>query len=260
MQVCVFKVMYILTPQSQLTQILQCWLTQGLQSQLTQRLACYKMTQPSHVETRSGQRAKKNRPKHVRAKGVPQYHIKSDQAMSEQRVSHNTIAKQTKPYQGKEYPTLPQQNKPSHVRAKSIPQYHSKTHYTMSGQRVSHNTIAKQTKPYQGKEYPTIPQQNKPGQRVSHFMLYYMACFHMISISLISGGDHPCTHYYLWGLLLCVLLLCSMTHYYITMGHDIARDATISNDLLGTSTVMSQWVMTLLYIHNIASLQIMMLL
>ncbi len=23
-----------------------------------------------------------------------------------------------------------------------------------------------------------------------------MACFHVISISLISGGDHPCAHYF----------------------------------------------------------------
>ncbi len=25
-----------------------------------------------------------------------------------------------------------------------------------------------------------------------------MACFHVISISLISGGDHPCAHYFLY--------------------------------------------------------------
>ncbi len=54
-----------------------------------------------------------------------------------------------------------------------------------------------------------------------------MACFHVISISLISSGDHPCAHYLLWILPLCALLLCSMTHYDITMAHDIARDAPL---------------------------------
>ncbi len=50
-----------------------------------------------------------------------------------------------------------------------------------------------------------------------------MACFHVISISLISNGDYP-----------CALLLLSMTHYDITMGNDVARDAhcniTMGND------------------------------
>ncbi len=59
--------------------------------------------------------------------------------------------------------------------------------------------------------------------------------FHMISISLISGGDHPCAHYFVWILPLCVLRLCSMTHYDITMAHDVARDAhcgtTIGSDV-----------------------------
>ncbi len=54
-----------------------------------------------------------------------------------------------------------------------------------------------------------------------------MSCFHVISISLISGGDHPCAHYFLWILPLCALHLCSMTHYDITMAHDVARDASL---------------------------------
>ncbi len=44
--------------------------------------------------------------------------------------------------------------------------------------------------------------------------------------------------------------LCSMTHYDIIMGHDVAKDAlqwVIM--LLGTSIVMLQWVMTLLCVH-----------
>ncbi len=36
------------------------------------------------------------------------------------------------------------------------------------------------------------------------------------------------THYILWKLPLCALVLCSMTHYDITMGHNIAsRDALL---------------------------------
>ncbi len=54
-----------------------------------------------------------------------------------------------------------------------------------------------------------------------------MSCFHMISISLISGGDHPCAHYFLWLLPLYALLLCSMTHHDITMAHDVARGAPL---------------------------------
>ncbi len=54
-----------------------------------------------------------------------------------------------------------------------------------------------------------------------HLLCRTMACFHVISISLISGGDHPCAHYFLSILPLCALLLCSMTHYDITMGHDV---------------------------------------
>ncbi len=49
-----------------------------------------------------------------------------------------------------------------------------------------------------------------------------IACFHMI-----SGGDHPCAHYFLWILALCALLLCSMIHYDITMAHDVGSDAPL---------------------------------
>ncbi len=34
-------------------------------------------------------------------------------------------------------------------------------------------------------------------------------------------------HYDMWRLPLCALLLCSMTHYDITMGHDIANDVPL---------------------------------
>ncbi len=54
-----------------------------------------------------------------------------------------------------------------------------------------------------------------------------MACFHMISTSLISGGGHPCAHYFSWRLPLCALLLCSMTKYDTTMGTLVARDAPL---------------------------------
>ncbi len=62
-----------------------------------------------------------------------------------------------------------------------------------------------------------------------------MACFHMISISLIFDEDYRCAYYFLCRLPLCVLLVCSMTHYDITMGSDIAREAncniTMGNDV-----------------------------
>ncbi len=54
-----------------------------------------------------------------------------------------------------------------------------------------------------------------------------MACFHVISISLISGGDRRCAPFFLGILPLCALLLCSITHYDITMAHDIARDVPL---------------------------------
>ncbi len=87
-----------------------------------------------------------------------------------------------------------------------------------------------------------------------------MACCHVISISLISDGDYPYAHYFMWRLLLCALLLCSITHYdstmgnhvvsdthcNITMGNDIDRDihcdVTMSNDV---AMCTSQCIMTL---------------
>ncbi len=45
------------------------------------------------------------------------------------------------------------------------------------------------------------------------WILILMACFHVISIFLISGGDHPCAHYCLWRSLSYALRFCSMTHY-----------------------------------------------
>ncbi len=67
-------------------------------------------------------------------------------------------------------------------------------------------------------------------------MMWYMSmvCFHVISISLISSGDHPCAHYILWILPLCALRLCCMNHYDITMAHEVARDAP----LMGNDVVM----------------------
>ncbi len=61
-----------------------------------------------------------------------------------------------------------------------------------------------------------------------------MACFGVIYISLISDGDYPYAHYFLRMLSLSTLLLCFITHYDITMGNDITRDAhctiTMGND------------------------------
>ncbi len=69
-----------------------------------------------------------------------------------------------------------------------------------------------------------------------HLLFITMAYFHVISISLIFGGDYPCAHYSLWKLPLCILLLCSMAHYAqcvtiaksapcgIRVGNDVARD------------------------------------
>ncbi len=49
----------------------------------------------------------------------------------------------------------------------------------------------------------------------------------------------PVVHYCLWILPLCTLLLCSMTHYDITMGNDVAMDihcdVTMSSDVMHTS-------------------------
>ncbi len=98
------------------------------------------------------------------------------------------------------------------------------------------------------------------GKGEDRFLCRTMACFHVISISLIFSGDHPCAHYFLWILPLCALLLCSMTHYDITMGNDVVRDVAQQwvTTLLGTFIMTSQWIMTLLCIHNMASQWIMM--
>ncbi len=56
-------------------------------------------------------------------------------------------------------------------------------------------------------------------------LCHTLTCFHMVSISLISGEDHHCAYHFLWRLPLYPLLLCFMTHYDITIGNDIARDA-----------------------------------
>ncbi len=54
-------------------------------------------------------------------------------------------------------------------------------------------------------------------------------------VSTTFCWDYPCEHYFLWRLPLWALLLCSITHYDITMGNDIARnvhcDITMSNDI-----------------------------
>ncbi len=75
-----------------------------------------------------------------------------------------------------------------------------------------------------------------------------MACFHVISISMIFDGDYPCAHHFMWRLPLSTLLLCSMTHYDITMGNNVARDihcdVRISNDI---TMCTSQYITTLLW-------------
>ncbi len=83
----------------------------------------------------------------------------------------------------------------------------------------------------------------------------------MISISLISDGDHLCELYFWWRLPLCILSLCSMTHYDITIGNDVANDAhcniTMGNDVArdphcyvtmskDINRFTSQYIMTLL--------------
>ncbi len=57
------------------------------------------------------------------------------------------------------------------------------------------------------------------------------ACFHVISISLISSGDHPCAHslhyfYVSWLIMTsqCLMTLLEMPHCGTTMLNDVARD------------------------------------
>ncbi len=63
-----------------------------------------------------------------------------------------------------------------------------------------------------------------------------LLCHTMVCLSLISSGDDSCAHYFLWILPLCALLLCSMTHYDITLWHhdgakDVHYDVTMDNDV-----------------------------
>ncbi len=63
-----------------------------------------------------------------------------------------------------------------------------------------------------------------------------MACFEHNLHTQISGRGYPCEHYFLWRLPLWGHLLCSVTHYDITMGNTIASDVhydvTLSNNIV----------------------------
>ncbi len=68
-------------------------------------------------------------------------------------------------------------------------------------------------------------------------LCHTMTCFCEISCTQISIGYYTCgALLFFVAITLCTLLLCSMTHYDITMGNDIARDAhcdiTMSNDIV----------------------------
>ncbi len=97
---------------------------------------------------------------------------------------------------------------------------------------------------------------------VSLILYCNVACFYVISISLISNWDHSCSDYILWRLHLCTQCLCSMNHFDITMGNDVAIDAhcniTIGNDVARDiycnvtmsnhiAMCISQCIMTLLW-------------
>ncbi len=77
---------------------------------------------------------------------------------------------------------------------------------------------------------------------VSIYLCHTTACFHMISIFLLSGGDHPCAHYlhYLyvpWLIMTSqwVMTLLGMPHCGTTLANDDARDIhcdiTMDNDV-----------------------------
>ncbi len=90
-----------------------------------------------------------------------------------------------------------------------------------------------------------------------HLLCRTMACFHVISISLISGRDHHCAHYlhyfYVPWLIMAsqwVMMLLGMPHCGIQW----------VMTLLGTSIVTSQWIMTLHCVYNMVSQWIMTLL
>ncbi len=64
-----------------------------------------------------------------------------------------------------------------------------------------------------------------------------MSCFLCDLHTQISRGDYPCEHFFLQvklPLRALLLILCSMTHYDITMGTDVTKDnhcyVTMSND------------------------------
>ncbi len=65
-----------------------------------------------------------------------------------------------------------------------------------------------------------------------NILCHTMACFCVISNIQIAIGITFVVHYVLWILPpLCALRLCSMTHYYITMSNDVARDAQCNNTM-----------------------------
>ncbi len=63
-----------------------------------------------------------------------------------------------------------------------------------------------------------------------------MACFHLLSISLISSGDHPCAYYFFVDMTSqWVMTLLGMPHCGTTMGNNVTRDihydVTMDNDV-----------------------------
>ncbi len=70
------------------------------------------------------------------------------------------------------------------------------------------------------------------GQHQNSTLCHTMACFHVISISLIiSSGDHPCAHYLHYFYVACLIMtsqllmtLLGMLHCGITMGNDFTKD------------------------------------
>ncbi len=72
-----------------------------------------------------------------------------------------------------------------------------------------------------------IDQRNNIENHLVMVLCCTMACFHVISISLISSGDHPCAHYFYvpWLIMTSqwVMTFLGMPHCG-TMGNDFARD------------------------------------
>ncbi len=104
---------------------------------------------------------------------------------------------------------------------------------------------------------------NQASCKSQHYVMPYYGLFSRdLHILDLQWRSPLCS---LWILPLCALHLCSMTHYDITVAHDIATNASIVAQqwimmLLGTSIVMPQWIMALLCVHNMASQLIMTLL